>query len=168
MTKLTDTQWLLLQPHMPPQTRRGRNREHDREVLNSLPYRLKTGCRYQDIPRTPECAAPSTTFHWFKQWTEQDLFKRIWQALLGFMDHIGEIDLRRSNMDVRYERIAAHYLGSCVLTSIVMCLKRVRAQLRSREHACISEDAVWDEPERDWKGGMTYPRRAEPARRRQT
>lgn len=62
MTKLTDTQWRLLQPHMPPQTCLGRNREHDREVLNSLLYRLKTGCRYQYIPRTPEYAAPSTTF----------------------------------------------------------------------------------------------------------
>lgn len=99
MTKLTDAQWHLLQPHMPPETRLGRNRGHDREVLNSLLYRLKTGCRYRDIPRTPEYAAPSTTFYWFKRWTERGLLKRIWQALLGLLDSIGEIDLRKGSMD---------------------------------------------------------------------
>ena len=46
--------------------RLGRKREHDRQVLNSLVYRLKTGCRYRDIPRDPEYATPSTTFDWFK------------------------------------------------------------------------------------------------------
>lgn len=99
MTRLTDSQWLLLRPYMPPQSRLGRKREHDREVLNSLLYRLKTGCRYQDIPRTPEYATPSTTFYWFKRWCEQGLFKKIWQALLGLLDSIGEIDFNMGSMD---------------------------------------------------------------------
>ena len=84
---------------MPPQFRLGRKREHDREVLNSLVYRLKTGCRYRDIPRAPEYAAPSTTFYWFKRRTEQDLFKRIWQTLLGLLDAVGEIDLSKGSLD---------------------------------------------------------------------
>lgn len=75
MTKLTDAQWHLLQPYMPPQTRLGRKREYDRQVINSLLYRLKTGCRYRDTPRTPEYAAPSTTFYWFNRWWERGLFK---------------------------------------------------------------------------------------------
>jgi transposase len=99
VTKLTDEYWLHIKPLMPPQSRLGRKREHDREVLNSIVYRLKTGCRYQDIPRTPEYAAPTTTFYWFKRWTEQDLFKRIWQTLLGLMESIGKINLRSGSMD---------------------------------------------------------------------
>ena len=67
--------------------------------MNSLVYRLKTGCRYQDIPRDPEYATPSTTFYWFKRWTEQGLFKRIWQALLGLLHATGEIDLSKGSMD---------------------------------------------------------------------
>ena len=99
MVKLTEEHWLYIQPFLPPQTRLGRKHEHDREVLNSLVYRLKTGCRYRDIPRTPECAAPSTTFYWFKRWAEQGLFKRIWQALLSLLDSIGEIDLSKGSLD---------------------------------------------------------------------
>ncbi len=99
MTRLTDEYWLHIKPLMPPQSRLGRKREHDREVLNGLVYRLKTSCRYRDIPRSPEYAAPSTTFYWFKRWTEQGLFKRISQALLGLLDSIGEIDLAKGSMD---------------------------------------------------------------------
>ena len=99
MTKLTDEYWLHIKPLLPPQTRLGRKREHDREVLNSLAYRLKTGCRYRDIPRTAEYATPSTTFYWFKRWTEQGLFKRIWQALLGLLHAAGEIDLSKGSLD---------------------------------------------------------------------
>ncbi len=33
-----------------------RRREHDRQVLNSLVYRLKTGVRYRDIPRSDDYA----------------------------------------------------------------------------------------------------------------
>ncbi len=99
MTKLTDEYWLHIELLLPPQSRLGRKREHDREVLNSLIYRLKTGCRYRDIPRSPEYAAPSTTFYWFKRWTDQGLFKRIWQTLLGLLDSFGEIDLSKGSMD---------------------------------------------------------------------
>ncbi len=99
MIKLTDEYWLRIKPLVPPQTRLGRKREHDREVLNSLVYRLKTGCRYRDIPRSPEYATPSTTFYWFKRWTEQGLFKKIWQFLLGLLDSIGEIDLSKGSLD---------------------------------------------------------------------
>ena len=100
MVKLTDEHWLQIKPLLPPQSRLGRKREHDREVLNSLVYRLKTGCRYQDdIPRAPEYATPSTTFYWFKRWTEQGLFKKIWQFLLGLLHSIGEIDLSKGSMD---------------------------------------------------------------------
>ena len=99
MTKLTEEHWLHIKPLMPPQTRLRRKREHDREVLNSLVYRLKTGCRYRDIPRTPEYATPSTTFYWFKRWTEKGLFKKIWQALLGLLNSVGEIDFSEGSMD---------------------------------------------------------------------
>ena len=84
---------------MPPQTRLGRKRENDRQVMNSLVYRLKTGCRYRDIARSSEYATPSTTFYWFKRWTEKGLFKKIWQTLLGLLHSIGKLDLSRGSLD---------------------------------------------------------------------
>lgn len=62
-TKLSDEQWDIIKPYLPPQPTLGRRRKQDREVLNSLVYRLKTGCRYRDIPRAEGYAAPSTKHH---------------------------------------------------------------------------------------------------------
>lgn len=70
--KLSDEQWEVIEPLLPPQPRTGRRRQHDREVLNSLVYRrlgqngryracpLVTGSRYRDLPRTPEYAASAS------------------------------------------------------------------------------------------------------------
>ncbi len=70
--RLSDEQWEVIEPLLPPQPRTGRRRQHDREVLNSLVYRrlgqngryracpLVTGSRYRDLPRTPEYAASAS------------------------------------------------------------------------------------------------------------
>lgn len=42
---LTDAEWALLQPLLPPPSRRGRPRRVDlREVVNAILYLLWTGC----------------------------------------------------------------------------------------------------------------------------
>ena len=96
---LTDEHWNVLQPLMPPQPRTGRRREHDREVFNSLVFRLKTGCRYRDLPRTPKYAAPSTTHYWLKRWTAAGLFKHLWRRLLGVLKAKGELNLTSGSLD---------------------------------------------------------------------
>lgn len=73
-TKLSDEQWTVIQPFLPPQPTLGRRRRQDREVLNSLTYRLKTGCRYREIPRVEGYAAPSTTHHWVSRWVKEGVF----------------------------------------------------------------------------------------------
>lgn len=97
--KLSDEQWAVIKPLLPPQPRMGRRREHDREVLNSLVYRLVTGSRYRDLPRTPEYAARTTTYHWLKQWTEAGVLDRLWQALLSVLAQEGKIDLSKGSLD---------------------------------------------------------------------
>jgi len=36
---LSNEQWEVIKPLLPPQPRTGRRRQHDREVLNSMVYR---------------------------------------------------------------------------------------------------------------------------------
>ena len=49
---LTDAEWALVQPMIPPAKRGGRRREVNvREVLNAVFYVLSTGCLWQALPK---------------------------------------------------------------------------------------------------------------------
>ncbi len=97
--KLSDEQWEVIKPLLPPQPRTGRRREHDREVLNSLVYRLVTGCRYRDLPRTSEYAPRTTTYLWLKKWTEVGVLDHIWQTLMSLLEQNGKLDLSKGSLD---------------------------------------------------------------------
>jgi transposase len=48
---LTDEQWKLIEPYIPPEKWGGRTREVDvREVVNGLLYLLRSGCAWRAIP----------------------------------------------------------------------------------------------------------------------
>lgn len=49
---LTDTEWDLVWPLIPPCKRGGRQRRVDlREVVNGLMYVLSTGCQWRAVPK---------------------------------------------------------------------------------------------------------------------
>ena len=51
---LTDAEWALVEPMIPPAKRGGRRREVNvREVLNAIFYVLSTGCQWQALPKDP-------------------------------------------------------------------------------------------------------------------
>jgi transposase len=43
-SELTDAQWALIQPQLPPPKKRGRPRAQDRRTINGILYVLRTGC----------------------------------------------------------------------------------------------------------------------------
>jgi len=51
VSELTDAQWEALQPLLPPHNRRGHPRADDQRTLNAILFVLRTGCRWQDMPR---------------------------------------------------------------------------------------------------------------------
>ena len=58
---LTDEEWSLVAPMIPPARRGGRPREVNmREVLNGLLYLLWTGCQWQALPKD---LPPKSTVH---------------------------------------------------------------------------------------------------------
>lgn len=97
--KLSDEQWEVIAPLLPRQPKTGRRRNHDRHVLNSLVYRLKTGVRYKDIPRGEDYAAKSTVYHWLARWSEDGVLEGIWQKLLSVLEAEGDIDLTEGSLD---------------------------------------------------------------------
>jgi transposase len=59
---LTDQEWALIVPLIPPVKRGGRRREVDvREVLNGVLYVLETGCQWRALPK--DLPPKSVTVH---------------------------------------------------------------------------------------------------------
>ena len=73
---LTDEEWALVEPLIPPAKRGGRRREVDvREVLNGLLYVLSTGCQWRAVPK--DLPPKSTLFSYFDLWN--------WDGTLGLI-----------------------------------------------------------------------------------
>ena len=49
---MTDTEWAMIAPLIPPQRPGGRHRKTDmREVMNAVRYVLRTGCQWRQLPK---------------------------------------------------------------------------------------------------------------------
>lgn len=79
-TDLTDAQWSIVEPLIPPAKPGGRPRKTDvREVLNSLLYQARTGCQWELIPH--DLLPKSTVWDFFAQWRDDGTWQRIVDAL---------------------------------------------------------------------------------------
>jgi transposase len=48
--ELSDFEWGIIKPLLPPRFRVGRPRADDRRIINGILYVLTTGCRWMDMP----------------------------------------------------------------------------------------------------------------------
>jgi transposase len=96
-TELTDEQWERLEPLLPPRKKRGRPRADDRRTLNGVLYVLRTGCRWEDVPR--EYGSPSTCWRRLKAWEEDGAWERIWRSLLTLLDDQDKLEWVRAFLD---------------------------------------------------------------------
>jgi len=79
-TDLTDAQWKLIKPLVPPAKPGGRPREVDmREVFNTLQYQARTGCQWDMLPH--DLLPKSTVYDYFAQWRDDGTWQRITDAL---------------------------------------------------------------------------------------
>jgi putative transposase len=79
-TDLTDAQWKIIKPLIPPAKPGGRPREVDiREVLNTLLYQARTGCQWELLPH--DLLPKSTVWDYFQQWRDDGTWQRIVDAL---------------------------------------------------------------------------------------
>lgn len=77
---LTDCEWALIEPMIPPAKRGGRRREVNvREVLNAIFYVLSTGCQWQALPK--DLPPKSTAHAYFMLWDWDGTLERIHHAL---------------------------------------------------------------------------------------
>ncbi|GEM85991.1 transposase [Meiothermus granaticius] len=98
-TRLNDAQWAVIAPLLPPQPAKGRKRSQDREVLSGIMYRLKTGCRWRDIPKVEGYAPGSRCHYWHDRWVRQGLWDGMWQQILGRLWAAGKLDLSQGSLE---------------------------------------------------------------------
>ncbi len=94
---LTDSQWAVLAPLLPPPARTGRKRADDRKVLEAILWVLRTGARWQDVPR--ELAAPTTAWRRLREWEEAGVWERVWRTLLSTLDAQGKLAWAQAFLD---------------------------------------------------------------------
>ena len=77
---LTDEEWALIGPPIPPAKRGGNRRTVDeRSVVNGVMYILSTGCQWAQLPK--DLPPRSTVNDYFKRWEHDGTLTRIHHAL---------------------------------------------------------------------------------------
>ena len=89
--ELTDEQWELIGPLLPPRTAKtGRPPRDPRVMLNGMLWILRTGAPWRDLP---ERYGPwKTVYHYFAKWRADGTFDRVLEALQIRLDRDGQID----------------------------------------------------------------------------
>jgi transposase len=77
---LTDAEWALVEPLLPPPGEGGRPEKHPRrDVVDAILYVVRTGCSWRQLPAD---FPPWQTVYWyFARWEEQRATPRLLDAL---------------------------------------------------------------------------------------
>lgn len=88
--ELTDEQWALIEPLLPPQRGNGRPFRDHRTMLNAWFWVLNSGSPWRDLP---ERFGPwKTAYNRFNRWRSEGLIDRILEVLQIRLDAEGRID----------------------------------------------------------------------------
>jgi len=79
-TDLTDAQWQILEPLVPPPKSGGHPRTVNmREVVNGIFYVLRTGCGWEMLPH--DLPPYSTVYQYFRRWQKTNVWQQMNNAL---------------------------------------------------------------------------------------
>ena len=77
---VTDAEWALLEPLIPPAKTGGRKRTANmRDVLNAIFYVLKTGCQWDMLPH--DLPPKGTVYHYYNNWRKSGVWGQMNTAL---------------------------------------------------------------------------------------
>lgn len=129
---LTDEEWALVAPLIPPAKHGGNKRTVDvREIINGLMYILGTGCQWRDIPKD---LPPRSTIHdYLDRWDYDGTLQRIHHALYGQCRDLAERDASPTAGVIDSQSVKSAEKGGPALIRMAMTQGR-----RSRARSGIS------------------------------
>ena len=100
---LTDEQWARIEPLIPKRPKNpkcGRPPVDERLAFEGILWILKTGARWQDMPKR----YPHYSVCWrrLKKWHETGLLKEMWRAFLSELDEKGVLDWEEAFVDATF------------------------------------------------------------------
>jgi len=79
---VSDAEWALIAPLIPPERNGGRHRETDmRRAVDAILYVLRTGCQWRALPK--DFPPHSTVYRYFWEWTRYGVWDRIHAQLVA-------------------------------------------------------------------------------------
>jgi putative transposase len=77
---LSDSQWALIGPLLPPPAVVGRREKHDRrDVVDAILYVVRNGCAWRALPS--DYPPWQTVYYYFARWHDQGVTERVHDAL---------------------------------------------------------------------------------------
>ena len=95
--ELTEGEWSLIKPLLPPPALTGRPRADDRTTLNGIFYVLTTGCKWEDMPG--KYGSYVTAWRRMKRWQEDGVLDNIFQEALDNAHRAGIISIDSVSID---------------------------------------------------------------------
>ena len=139
--ELTDEQWVLIEPLVPPSAARtGRPPRDRRTLLNGISWVLHTGAPWRDLP---EPFGPwQTVYHHFAKWRREAVFAEIIEALQITLDRRGLIDWNLWCIDGANVRAARAAAGAGKKVSTGIRTNR-RITLWAAAEAGLDRSSTW-------------------------
>lgn len=134
---LTDAEWALVEPMIPPARHGGRKRSINvREVLNAIFYVLWTGCQWQALPK--DLPPKSTVYDYLDLWNWDGTLERIHHALYVAVREQAEREASPTTAIIDSQSAKGAQKGG--LCSMLQATTRAR---RSRAASGISSSTHW-------------------------
>ena len=92
---LTDEQWALIEPLLPPQPPpggRGRPPSDQRRILDGILWKLRSGLPWRELPR--RYGSHEACFMYFTRWQNSGLLKKIRSVLIKDLETRGKFDMK--------------------------------------------------------------------------
>jgi transposase len=91
--RIPDALWVKLKPILneyDPPSRTGRKRINARAALDTIIFRLRSGCQWNQL--LEEFPDDSSVHRTFQHWEQNGVLDRIWSMLVETWDELGGVD----------------------------------------------------------------------------
>lgn len=107
---LTDEQWTVLEPLVPPSKHGGRPREVDiRRVVNGILYRNKSGCQWRMLPK--DFPPWGTVYYYFALWRDNGTLERINDFLRDWVRVLAGRDANPKSANIDSQTVKSTEMG---------------------------------------------------------